>query len=112
MVFTFIDMAAFSSRNLREGMGVIAVKIKKELIRIETVENELFISISDLLKRIERKHPEQLELVKVDENHRTILFISSSYLAANISRILMEDDEVEQSRLDNEKEGTVKVERL
>jgi hypothetical protein len=48
----------------------------------------------------------------VDENHRTILFISSSYLAANISRILMEDDEVEQSRLDNEKEGTVKVERL
>jgi hypothetical protein len=58
---------------------------------------------------MERKHPEQLELVKVDENHRTILFMSSSYLAANISRILMEE---EQSRHDNEKEGTVKVERL
>jgi hypothetical protein len=93
------------------GCRVITVKIKKELIRIETVENELFISIADLLKRMERKHPEQLELVKVDENHRTILFMSSSYLAANISRILMEEDE-EQSRHDNEKEGTVKVERL
>jgi hypothetical protein len=92
------------------GDGVITVKIKKELIIIEIVENELFISIADLLKRMERKHPEQLELVKVDENHRTILFMSSSYLAANISRILM--DEVEQSRHDNEKEGTVKVERL
>lgn len=92
------------------GDGVITVKIKKELITIEIVENELFISIADLLKRMERKHPEQLELVKVDENHRTIFFMSSSYLAANISRILM--DEVEQSRHDNEKEGTVKVERL
>jgi hypothetical protein len=93
------------------GCRVITVKIKEELIRIETVENELFISIADLLKRIERKHPEQLELVKVDENHRTILFMSSSYLAANISCILMEEDE-EQSRHDNEKEGAVKVERL
>jgi hypothetical protein len=93
------------------GCRVITVKIKKELIRIETVENELFLSIADLLKRMERKHPEQLELVKVDENHRTILFMSSSYLAANISRILMEEDE-EQSRHDNEKEGAVKVERL
>jgi hypothetical protein len=36
--------------------------------------------------------------------------MSSSYLAANISRILM--DEEEQPRHDNEKEGTVKVERL
>lgn len=93
------------------GCGVITAKIKKELIRIETVEYELFISIADLLKRIERKHPEQLELVKVDENHRTILFMSSSYLAANISRILV-DEEEEQSRHDNEKEGAVKVERL
>jgi hypothetical protein len=59
---------------------------------------------------VERKHPEQFELVKVDENHRTILFMSSSYLAANISSILM--DEEEQSRHDNEKEGIVKVERL
>lgn len=92
------------------GYGGITVKIKKDLIRIETVENELFLSITDLLKRMERKHPEQLELVKVDENHQTILFISSSYLAANISRILM--DEEEQPRHDNEKEGTVKVERL
>jgi hypothetical protein len=93
------------------GYGVTTVKIKEDLIRIETVENELFLSIADLLKRMERKHPEQLELVKVDENHRTILFMSSSYLAANISRILMEEDE-EQSRHDNEKEGAVKVERL
>ena len=39
--------------------------------------------------------------------------MSSSYLAANISRILMEDDDdEEQSRHDNEKEGAVKVERL
>jgi hypothetical protein len=94
------------------GCGVITAKIKEELIRIETVEYELFISIADLLKRIERKHPEQLELVKVDENNRTILFTSSSYLAANISRILMEEDDEEQSRHDNEKEGAVKVERL
>ena len=91
------------------GCRVITVKIKEELIRIETVEYELFIFIADLLKRMERKHPEQLELVKVDENHRTILFMSSSYLAANISRILMEE---EQYRHDNEREGTVKVERL
>jgi hypothetical protein len=94
------------------GCGVITAKIKEELIRIETVEYELFISIADLLKRIERKHPELLELVKVDENNRTILFMSSSYLAANISRILMEEDDEEQSRHDNEKEGAVKVERL
>jgi hypothetical protein len=38
--------------------------------------------------------------------------MSSSYLAANISRILMEEDVAEQSRHDNEKEGAVKVERL
>jgi hypothetical protein len=38
--------------------------------------------------------------------------MSSSYLAANISRILMEENDEEQSRHDNEKEGAVKVERL
>ena len=65
--------------------------------------------IADLLKRIEKKHPDHLEVVKVDESHRTILFMSSSYVAANISRILMEKKE--QSR-HNEKEGVLKVEKL
>lgn len=93
------------------GHGVIIVNTKKDLIKIETVDNEVLLSIADLLKRIEKKHPDHLEVVKVDEGHRTILFMSSSYLAANISRILMGEDE-EQSRHDNEKEGAVKVERL
>jgi hypothetical protein len=90
------------------GHGVIIVNTKKDLIKIETVDNEVLLSIADLLKRIEKKHPDHLEVVKVDESHRTILFMSSSYVAANISRILTE--EMEQSRY-NEKEGTLKVER-
>jgi hypothetical protein len=90
------------------GRGVIIVNIKKDLIKIETVDNEVLLSIADLLKRIERKHPDHLEVVKVDESHRTILFMASSYVAANISRILTE--EKEQSTY-NEKEGTLKVER-
>ncbi|HET6809186.1 MAG TPA: hypothetical protein VFH28_09010 [Nitrososphaera sp.] len=90
------------------GHGVIIVNTKKDLIKIETVDNEVLLSIADLLKRIEKKHPDHLEVVKVDESHRTILFMSSSYVAANISRILTE--EKEQSRY-NEKEGTLKVER-
>jgi hypothetical protein len=90
------------------GHGVIIVNTKKDLIKIETVDNEVLLSIADLLKRIEKKHPDHLEVVKVDESHRTILFMSSSYVAANISRILTE--ETEQSR-HNEKEGTLKVER-
>jgi hypothetical protein len=65
--------------------------------------------IADLLKRIEKKHPDHVEVVKVDESHRTILFMSSSYVAANIPRILMEKKE--QSR-HNEKEDVLKVERL
>jgi NAD kinase len=80
--------------------------MKELLIKIETADNDLFLSIADHLKRIEKKHPEQIEVVKVDENHRTILFISSSYLAANISRILMEND------FWDEKEGEIKVERI
>ena len=90
------------------GHGVIIVHIKKELIKIETVDNQVLLSIADLLKRIEKKHPDHLEVVKVDESHRTILFMSSSYVAANISRILM--DKNEQS-MQNEKEGILKVER-
>ena len=82
--------------------------MKKELIKIETLDNEVLLSIADLLKRIEKKHPDHLEVVKVDESHRTILFISSSYVAANISRILMEKKE--QSR-HNEQEDMLKVER-
>jgi hypothetical protein len=90
------------------GHGVIIVNIKKKLIKIETVDNEVLLSMADLLKRIEKKHPDHLEVVKVDESHRTILFMSSSYVAANISRILM--DKNEQS-MHNEKEGILKVER-
>jgi hypothetical protein len=82
--------------------------MKKELIKIETLDNEVLLSIADLLKRIEKKHPDHLEVVKVDESHRTILFMSSSYVAANISRILMEKKE--QSR-HNEQEDMLKVER-
>lgn len=73
------------------GHGVIIVNTKKDLIKIETVDNEVLLSIADLLKRIEKKHPDRLEVVKVDEGHRTILFMSSSYVAANISRILTEE---------------------
>lgn len=73
------------------GHGVIIVNTKKDLIKIETVDNEVLLSIADLLKRIEKKHPDHLEVVKVDEGHRTILFMSSSYVAANISRILTEE---------------------
>ena len=64
--------------------------------------------IADLLKRIEKKHPDHVEIVKVDESHRTILFMSSSYVSANIPRILMEKKE--QSR-HNEQEDMLKVER-
>jgi hypothetical protein len=64
--------------------------MKKELIRIEISDNEVLLSIADLLKKIEKKHPDHLEIVKVDENNRITLFISSSYVAANISRILTE----------------------
>jgi hypothetical protein len=91
------------------GHGVIIVNIKKDLIKIETMDNEVLLSIADFLNRIEKKHPDHLEVVKVDESHRTILFMSSSYVAANISRILMEKKE--QSTTHNEKEVTLKVER-
>lgn len=64
--------------------------MKKELIRIEISDNEVLLSIADLLKRIEKKHPDHLEIVRVDENNRIILFMSSSYVAANISCILTE----------------------
>lgn len=82
--------------------------MKKELIKIEALDNEVLLSIADLLKRIEKKHPDHLEVVKVNESHRTILFMSSSYVAANISRILMEKKEQSSH---NEQEDVLKVER-
>ncbi len=39
--------------------------MKKELIRIEISDNEVLLSIADLLKRIEKKHPDHLKIVKV-----------------------------------------------
>lgn len=36
------------------GHGVIIVNTKKDLIKIETVDNEVLLSIADLLKRIEK----------------------------------------------------------
>ena len=64
--------------------------IKKNLIKIETADNDLFLFIADLLKRVEEKRPDYLEVVKVDESNRTILFMSSSYVGANVSCILMD----------------------
>jgi hypothetical protein len=64
--------------------------IKKNLIKIETADNDLFLFIADLLKRVEEKRPDYLEVVEVDESNRTILFMSSSYVGANVSRILMD----------------------
>ena len=82
--------------------------IEKHLIKIETVDNALFLFIADLLKRAEKKHPGYLEVVTVDETNRTMLFISSLYVGANVSRILME----QQFFWHEQKEGAVKVERL
>jgi hypothetical protein len=82
--------------------------INKDLIKIQTVNNDLFLFIADLLKRIEKKRPDHLELVEVDKSHQTILFISSSYVGANMSRILMD----QQFFWHEQKEGTVRVERL
>jgi hypothetical protein len=83
--------------------------INKDLIKIQTVNNDLFLFIADLLKRIEKKRPDHLELVEVDKSHQTILFISSSYVGANMSRILMEEQAVFWHE---QKEGAVRVERL
>ena len=85
------------------------VIIKKDLIKIETVDNDFFLFITDLLRRIEKRRPDYIEVVEVEESNQTILFISSSYVGANLSRILMEE---QQFFWHDQKEGIVKVERL
>ncbi len=84
--------------------------IKKNLIRIETIDNDLFLFIADLLSRVQEKRPEYLEVVKVDRSNGIILFMSSSYFGANLSRILMGPEQ--QFSWHNEKEGAVKMEKL
>jgi hypothetical protein len=85
------------------------VIIKKDLIKIETVDSDFFLFITDLLRRIEKRRPDYIEVVEVEESNRTILFISSSYIGANVSRILMEEP---QFFWHDQREGIVKVERL
>ena len=82
---------------------------KKSLIKIETVDDDLFLFIADLLQRIQKKRPDHLRVVTMDETNLTMLFVSSLYLGANVSRILME-----QQRFfwDEQTEGGVKVELL
>jgi hypothetical protein len=88
---------------------MIMVIIKKDLIKIETVDSDFFLFITDLLRRIEKRRPDYIEVVEVEESIRTILFISSSYVGANLSRILMEE---QQFFWHDQREGIVKVERL
>jgi hypothetical protein len=45
----------------------------------------------------------------VDESHQTVLFMSSSYVGANVSRILMDQGQIFWH---DQREGAVKVERL
>jgi hypothetical protein len=82
---------------------------KNNLIKIETVDNDLFLFIADLLKRIQKKHPDHLEVVAMEKTNRIMLFISSSYVGANLSRILMEQ---QQFFWHEQREGAVKVEML
>jgi len=84
--------------------------LKKELIKIEIADNaELFKFITSLLKRIGNKRPDHLKVVEVDESNQTTLFMSSSYVGANVSRMLMEE---EQFFWHDQTEGTVRVKRL
>jgi hypothetical protein len=83
--------------------------IKKHLIKIETVGDDILLFIAHLLRRVQQKHPDYLEVVEVNKSNRTILFMSSLYVGANVSRILME----QQSFWHDQKEkNIVKVERL
>ena len=77
--------------------------VNKELIKVETADNDLFLFTVDLLNRIEKKRPEHVKVVRIDNNHRTIFFISSPDVGSNISCILMEQ---------KQKEGALKVERI
>ncbi len=86
--------------------------IKKHLIKIETADNDLFLFITGLLRRIEKKHSDHLEVVEVDNNYQTILFMSSSSVGANLSRVLMDEQQLQRPFWHDQKEGLVKVERL
>ena len=81
---------------------------KKHLIKIETADDHLFSFISSLLRKVQKKHPDYLEVVEVDKSHQTILFISSSYIGANVSHVVMQ----QQLFWRDQNEGALKVERL
>jgi hypothetical protein len=83
---------------------------KKYLIKIETADNDLFLFITGLLRRIQKKYPDHLEVVEVDDGYQTILFMSSLHVGANVSRILMEEQQ--SFWHDQKEEDIVKVERL
>jgi hypothetical protein len=70
--------------------------IKKHLIKIETADNDLFLFITSLLRRIEKKHSDHLEVVEVDNNYQTILFMSSSSVGANLSSVLMDEQQLQR----------------
>ncbi len=55
---------------------------KKKLTKIEIADYDLFLFLVGLLRRVEKKRPEYLEVVEVNENNQTILFLSSSYFGA------------------------------
>ena len=85
--------------------------IKVDLIKVEIVDNDdLFLFIANLLKRIEKKRPDHLKVIRIDNNLQTILFISSTYVGANLLRILMEQEQ--QFSWHEQKGGAVKVERV
>jgi hypothetical protein len=85
--------------------------IKKHLIKIETRDNDdLFLFLASLFRRVQKKHPDYLKVVEVDESNQTILFMTTPYVGVNISRILMEEEQ--QFFWHDQKEGVVKVERL
>jgi hypothetical protein len=55
---------------------------KKKLTKIEIADYDLFLFLVGLLRRVEEKRPEYLEVVEVNENNQTILFLSNSYFDA------------------------------
>ena len=85
--------------------------IKRHLLKIETADNDnLFLFIDNLLRRLQQKHPYYLEVVEVDKSNKIILFMSTSYIGANVLRILMEQKQ--QFPWHNDEEDSVKMERL
>ena len=81
----------------------------KNFVKIEIMDNDLFLFIASLLRRIEKMRPDSLEVLDVDRNNRAILFITNSYFGDNISRILMEH---EHFFWHDQREGVVKIRRL